>query len=192
MAKGKIWDKTNQWTTEIEFLKSIINKTELIETIKWGTSIYTYNKKNVIGIGGFKSYFGLWFINGVFLKDEKKLLTNANEEKTKGLRQMRFQSIEEINEKLILEYIQETIQNEIKGLRIKANKKNKITCELLENEFIASPLIKKAFDIFPPYKQREFIEYINDAKQEKTKVNRLEKIKPMILANIGLNDSYRT
>jgi uncharacterized protein YdeI (YjbR/CyaY-like superfamily) len=35
------------------------------------------------------------------------------------------------------------------------------------------------------------MEYINEAKQEKTKANRLEKIKPMILSNIGLNDKYR-
>ena len=35
------------------------------------------------------------------------------------------------------------------------------------------------------------MEYLNDAKQEKTTINRLEKIKPMILSNIGLNDKYR-
>ncbi|WP_369793058.1 YdeI/OmpD-associated family protein [Flavobacterium sp. 316] len=48
-----------------------------------------------------------------------------------------------------------------------------------------------AFEKFSPYKQHEFIEYIETAKQEKTKLSRFEKIKPMILANIGLNDKYR-
>jgi uncharacterized protein YdeI (YjbR/CyaY-like superfamily) len=191
MAERKIWDKTNQWIKELEYLKSIINKTELVETTKWGTAIYTYNNKNVVGIGGFKSYFGIWFINGVFLKDAKKLLINANEENTKGLRQMRFQTMEEVNEKIILEYINEAIQNEIKGLKIKAEKKAEIKCEILENEFNTNDNLKKAFELFTPYKQREFMEYINEAKQEKTKVTRLEKIKPMILSNIGLNDKYR-
>jgi uncharacterized protein YdeI (YjbR/CyaY-like superfamily) len=71
MATEKhVWDKTNQWKDELEILKSIISKTELIETIKWGTPVFTYNNKNIIGIGGFKSYFGVWFMNGVFLKDK--------------------------------------------------------------------------------------------------------------------------
>ena len=192
MAEKKIWDKNNQWTKELEFLKSIINKTQLVETIKWGAPIYTHNSKNVIGIGGFKSYFGIWFFNGVFLKDDKNLLINANEENTKGLRQMRFNSLEEVDEKIILDYINEAIENEEKGLKIKPEKKAEISCELLENEFKKNEELKKAFSLFTPYKQREFMEYINEAKQEKTKITRLEKIKPMILSNIGLHDKYRS
>lgn len=187
----KVWRRNDLWAEELEILKSIINKTQLIETEKWGAPIYTHNSKNVIGIGGFKSYFGIWFFNGVFLKDEMNLLINANEENTKGLRQMRFQSIEEINEKVILEYINEAIANEEKGLKIKPESKKKITCKLLETELESDIDLKQAFDSFTPYKQREFKEYINEAKQEKTKLTRLEKIKPMILSNIGLNDKYR-
>ena len=94
MATEKhIWDKVNHWKEEIEFLKDIIAKTELVETIKWGTPVYTYQNKNIIGLGGFKSYFGVWFMNGVFLKDEAKKLVNAQEGVTKALRQWRFLSL---------------------------------------------------------------------------------------------------
>lgn len=187
----KLWQRNDLWVEELEVLKYIINKTQLVETEKWGAPTYTHNGKNIIGIGGFKSYFGIWFFNGVFLKDGKKLLMNANEENTKGLRQMRFQSIEEINEKIILEYVNEAIANEEKGLKIKPESKKKIACKLLENELKSDLDLRKAFNSFTPYKQREFLEYINEAKQEKTKISRLEKIKPMILSNIGLNDKYR-
>jgi uncharacterized protein YdeI (YjbR/CyaY-like superfamily) len=71
MAEKKLGYKTNQWP--LELLKTIINKTVLIETIKWGIPVYTHTNKNIISIGGFKSYFGIWFFNGVFLKDEKNL-----------------------------------------------------------------------------------------------------------------------
>lgn len=191
VKEKKVWQRNDLWIEELEALKSIISKTQLVETEKWGAPTYTHNTKNIIGIGGFKSYFGIWFFNGVFLKDEKKLLINANEENTKGLRQMRFQSIEEINEKVILEYISEAIANEEKGLKIKPESKEKIACKLLENELKSDIDLKEAFQLFTPYKQREFMEYINEAKQEKTKLNRLEKIKPMILSNTGLNDKYR-
>lgn len=185
------WNKTNQWDNEIEQLHAIIRKTPLIETTKWGGPVYTYKNKNVVGIGGFKSYFGIWFYNGVFLKDEKKLLINANEENTKSLRQMRFNSANEIDEKLILNYIKEAIEIEEKGLSIPKEKKETIIPELLQKELDNNSELFTKFNKFSPYKQREFIEHITTAKQEKTQIARLEKIIPMILEERGLNDKYR-
>ncbi|MEO8534755.1 MAG: DUF1801 domain-containing protein [Flavobacterium sp.] len=190
--KKHVWDKVNNWEEELLFLKSIIDKTELIETIKWGGPIYVYNKKNVIGIGGFKSYFAIWFLNGVFLKDEKKRLINAQEDKTKSMRQWRFTSKEEINETEVLEYILEAIENEKQGKIIKPAKKEVIVSEFLEKEMSQNPALAEAFKKFSPYKQYEFLEYIETAKQEKTKLSRIEKVIPMILGNIGLNDKYRS
>lgn len=189
--KKHVWDKVNNWQEELLFLKSIIDKTELVETIKWGGPIYVYNKKNVIGIGGFKNYFAIWFLNGVFLKDEKKRLINAQEDKTKSMRQWRFTSKEEVNEKEVLEYILEAIENEKQGKIIKPSKKEMIVSELLEKEMIQNPALATAFQKFSPYKKYEFLEYIETAKQEKTKLSRIEKVIPMILANVGLNDKYR-
>jgi uncharacterized protein YdeI (YjbR/CyaY-like superfamily) len=189
--KKHVWDKVNNWEEELLFLKSIIDKTELVETIKWGGPIYVYNKRNVIGIGGFKNYFAIWFLNGVFLKDEKKRLINAQEDKTKSMRQWRFTSKEEVNEKEVLEYILEAIENEKQGKVIKPSKKEAIISELLQKEMDQNPVLAEAFQKFSPYKQYEFLEYIETAKQEKTKLSRIEKVIPMILNNLGLNDKYR-
>ncbi|KGO90707.1 YdeI/OmpD-associated family protein [Flavobacterium suncheonense] len=188
------WNKTNQWEEELGILKSIIDKTELEEMTKWGGPVYTINKKNVVGVGGFKSYVGIWFFNGVFLKDDKKVLVNANEGVTKALRQWRFESKEEIlkNEKAILQYINEAIANEKAGLAIKPEKKEEIVSELWNAELKADKALKSAFEAFTPYKQREFLEHIESAKQEKTKLSRIEKIKPMVLEGKGLNDKYRS
>ena len=191
LEKENKWNKTNQWENEIEQLHAIIRKTSLVETTKWGGSVYTYQNKNVVGIGGFKSYFGIWFYNGVFLKDEKKLLINANEENTKSLRQMRFISVNEIDEKLILYYINEAIEIEEKGLFIPKEKKETIIPELLQNEMDKNQELLSKFNAFSPYKQREFIEHITSAKQEKTQLARLEKVIAMILEGKGLNDKYR-
>lgn len=189
--KKHVWNKVNNWEEELLFLKSIIDKTELVETIKWGGPVYVFNKKNVVGIGGFKEYFTIWFFNGVFLKDEKKKLINAQEEKTKSLRQWRFNSKEEVNETEVLAYILEAIENEKQGKIIKPSKKETIVSELLQKEMDSNPSLAEAFQKFSPYKQYEFLEYIETAKQEKTKLSRIEKVIPMILGNIGLNDKYR-
>ncbi len=190
MEEKHVWNKNNQWVEELEILKSILVKTALVETKKWGGIIYTYNNKNIIGIGGFKSYFGVWFMNGVFLKDEAKVLISASET-TKALRQWRFNSKLEINEKLLLNYVNEAINNEEKGLSHKPEKREIIISIFFNNELKNDKHFKTAFNKFIPSKQKEFLEYIDTAKQAKTKISRLEKIKPMIMQNKGLNDKYR-
>lgn len=189
--KKPTWDKNSQWPEELELLKSIANKTGLTETVKWGGIAYTYNGKNVLGIGGFNDFFTIWFFKGVFLKDEHKVLVNAQEGVTKSLRQWRFTSKEEVNEKWVLQYINEAIEVEKAGLAVKTEKKPLVIPQRLQDELDASPALAAAFAAFSPYKQKEFAEQIETAKQEKTLLARLEKIKPLILEGRGLNDKYR-
>lgn len=189
--KTPTWDRNNNWSEELELLKSVIVKTELVETTKWGGIVYVLNGKNVLGIGGFKNYFTIWFFNGALLLDKKKALVNAQEGVTKSLRQWRFSSKEEVDEAAVLEYINEAITNEKQGKNSKPQKKEPIISELFQKELDADANLADAFLKFSPYKQYEFLEYIETAKREETKLSRIEKIKPMIKDNIGLNDKYR-
>lgn len=182
----------NQWSEELEVIASIINKAPLEKAIKWGAEVFTYNGKNVVSYGGFKNFFTLWFYNGVFLTDRYNVLVNAQEGKTKSLRQWRFTSISEIDEKKILEYINEAIEIEKRGLKIAPEKFVAIpVSEFLEAEFKKDKNVKAAFEKLTPGKQKEYNVYINEAKQEATKLKRVEKIVPMILQGIGLNDKYK-
>ena len=67
------------------------------------------NGKNILGIAGFKNYFAIWFYKGAFLKDENKQLISANEGVTKSLRQWRFTSAAAVDEKIVLQYVDEAI-----------------------------------------------------------------------------------
>ena len=189
--KKHIWDKNNNWTVELNLLKEIIGQTELVETIKWGGPVYVLNGKNVLGISGFKTYFGIWFYNGVFLKDEYNVLVNAQKGVTKSLRQWRFQNIEEIHKEIILLYIKEAITNEKLGESSKPQKKASLLSVELNAELSNDSNLAKAFESFTIAKQQEFVEYIITAKRQETKNARIEKIKPMILQNKGLNDKYK-
>ena len=169
-------DMINHWGSELEILKTIIAKTTLVETNKWGGCVYVYNNQNIVGIGGFKNFFTLWFFNGAYLKDEKKHLINANEGVTKSLRQWRFTSKSEIIEDEILAYIREAIENEEQGKIIKPVKRKEaiVIPELLQKELDSSVSLKNAFQKFSPYKQKEFIEHIETAKRDETKLARIE------------------
>ncbi len=172
-------------------LRSIITKTELVETMKWGIPTYCLSNKNVIGIGAFKTYAGIWFFNGVFLKDPKSVLINAQEGKTKGLRQWRFESTEDIDEELLLSYIKEAIQNQKDGKEIKPEKKPLVIPDELKEVLASDSLLSEAFEELTLSCKREYAEYIAEAKRAETKLKRLEKITPMIMEKVGLNDKYK-
>ena len=94
-------NNSGQWKLCLEQLREILLGADMQETVKWGAPVYTINGKNVVGLGAFKSYAGLWFFNGVFLKDEMKVLHTAQDGKTKALRQWRFSSVEDIDLDLV-------------------------------------------------------------------------------------------
>jgi uncharacterized protein YdeI (YjbR/CyaY-like superfamily) len=182
---------TGEWTEALEKLRSILLDTEMEETVKWGAPVYTIDGKNVVGIGAFKSYCGLWFYQGVFLKDKEQVLVNAQEGKTKALRQWRFNSTEEMDEKLIRKYVLEAIENQRAGLELKPEKKKLELPDELALALKTNADLNKNFQKLTPGRQKEYAEYIAEAKRAETRQSRLEKCEPLILKGIGLNDKYR-
>jgi uncharacterized protein YdeI (YjbR/CyaY-like superfamily) len=180
------------WQEELDLLFGIIRETELVEEFKWGAPIFTIDGKHVLGLGGFKSYVGIWFHQGVFLKDPLKVLINASEGKTKALRQWRFQSKKDINVKHVKAYIKEAIENAKAGRALKPEKKAAIAIPSeLKAALVKDKKLNANFTALTPFKQREYLEYISEAKREETRIARVEKSVPLILAGKGLNDKYR-
>ncbi len=114
-----------KWQAALELLRALILSTGLQETIKWMFPTYTLKGKNIVAIAAFKEYFGIWFFQGGTLKDDLKVLTNAQAGKTKAMRQWRFTSIADINEEALLAYIEEAIQNQKDGKVIKPTRTKK-------------------------------------------------------------------
>ncbi|WP_369999943.1 YdeI family protein [Winogradskyella sp.] len=181
------------YAEELKILRDIINSTELEETLKWSMPTYCLNGKNVLGLGAFKNHFCLWFHQGVFLKDEHNLLINAQEGKTKALRQMRFESKADINKAAVLAYVKEAIENQHAGKEIKPKKPSKsvVIPNELKTALESNSEMNSAFKALTTGKQREYCEYISEAKRDATKQKRLEKITPMITKGVGLHDKYK-
>ncbi|NQV53929.1 MAG: YdeI/OmpD-associated family protein [Flavobacteriales bacterium] len=177
---------------ELEILRSILLETELSETIKWGAPHYTLDGKIVLGIAGFKSYAGLWFHQGVFLKDPAKVLVSAQRGATKALRQWRFVSIKDIDTALVKTYVLEAIQNQKDGKEIKPQPKRVTLPDELKEALAGDVVLSEAFGKLTPGRRNEYAEYIGGAKQEKTRISRLEKCIPMVIHGVGLNDRYKS
>ncbi len=181
------------WKKELKAVYKIFQSAEMDETIKWGIPVFCVEGKNVAGYAAFKNWISIWFYQGVFLKDKKKKLINAQEGKTKALRQWRFENLESIRseEKLIATYLEEAIQNSKEGKEVKIERKKLVIPPELQTELSKSKTLQKKFDAFSLTDRRSFADFITDAKRATTKQTRLEKIIPMIKKGIGRNDKYK-
>ncbi len=179
------------WSDELSVLRQLLLRSELEETVKWGMPVYTLKGKNVVGIAGFKKHYGLWFYQGVFLSDSHNLLFNAQEGKTKAMRQMKFFSGEKLNKKLITQYINESIANQKKGLTVKPKSIKLAMPAELNKALDEDDVVKKSFSALTEGMQKEYMAYIIDAKMEKTKMSRIQKIIPLIQSGKGLHDKYK-
>lgn len=185
-------ENNEQWLSKMQEIRSLMLSTNLEECIKWGIPCYTFNNKNVVGFAAFKEHLAIWFYQGVFLKDEAGILINAQEGVTKGMRQIRFKAGDRINKALLTKYIREAIENQNNGLEIKIERNKTFEIPvILSDQFEKEKALKEAFERLTFGKQKEFALYVNEAKQYTTQIKRIDKIRPLVMQGVGLNDKYK-
>lgn len=119
----RYFEEEHQFKSALAQLRELAFKTELQETYKWNFPTYTLNNKNVLALCKFKNHFGIWFFNGVFLRDEAQVLENAQEGKTQAMRHWKFYSESDIDAKMVIAYMLEAIDNQKRALNINLSKK---------------------------------------------------------------------
>lgn len=182
--------KAKKWKEEYETLRKIVLDCELTEDYKWMNPCYTFEKKNIVLIHGFKEYCALLFPKGALLQDSHGILIQQTEN-VQGARQIRFTNVQEIVEKeaVLKAYIYEAIEVEKAGLKVKAKKPEELIIpEELQYKFDEIPALKTAFTTLTPGRQRAYILHFSAAKQSKTRESSVEKCIPNILNGKGLND----
>ena len=184
------FSKARNWKEEFEKLRMIILDCGLTEELKWGCPCYTFEKRNIVLIHGFKEYCALLFFKGALLKDAKGILIQQTTN-VQAARQIRFTSVREIVKMnpTLKAYIHEAIEVEKAGLKVKLKKTTEfIIPEEFQNKLDKNPALKTAFDALTPGRQRAYILYFSAPKQSKTRESRVEKCTQNILTGEGLND----
>src|SRR5579864_993925 len=182
--------KSQKWQKEFEKLRTIVLDCQLGEELKWGVPCYTFQKRNIVLIHGFKEYCALLFFKGALLKDPKGILITQTEN-TQATRQIRFTNAQEIveMEAILKSYIYEAIEVEKAGLKVAFKKTTEFTTpEEFQNKLDEIPALKAAFDALTPGRQRAYILYFSAPKQSKTRESRVEKCTQKILNGKGLDD----
>ncbi|BAB05807.1 YdeI family protein [Halalkalibacterium halodurans] len=182
--------KAEQWKEEFKKLRSIVLDCDLNEEFKWMHPCYTFEKKNIVLIHGFKNYCALLFHKGALLKDSHGILIQQTDN-VQAARQIRFTNVQEIMEMetILKAYIDEAIEIEKAGLEVNFKKNTEFSIpEELQHKFDDIPALKTAFEALTPGRQRAYILYFSKPKQSKTRQSRVEKYMQQILNGKGLHD----
>lgn len=184
------FNKAGKWQAEFEHLRTLILDCDLVEELKWGQLCYTFEKKNIVLIHGFKEYCAMLFFKGALLKDKEGILVQQTEN-VQSARQIRFTNINQIIklERILKEYIYEAMEVEEAGLKVELKKTSDFKIpEEFQHKLNEVPALKTAFYALTPGRQRAYIFYFSSAKQSKTRESRIEKYIPQILDGKGLDD----
>jgi uncharacterized protein YdeI (YjbR/CyaY-like superfamily) len=184
------FNKAGKWQKEYAKLRTIILDCGLNEELKWGVPCYTFQKKNVVLIHGFKDYCAILFPKGVLLQDPSGILIQQTKN-VQSARQVRFTNVREIArlEPVLKAYIYEAIEVEKAGAKI--NHKTTAEFEIPEefkNKLDKNRALKKAFEALTPGRQRSYLFYFSQPKLSKTREARVEKYTKQILSGRGLDD----
>jgi uncharacterized protein YdeI (YjbR/CyaY-like superfamily) len=182
--------KAKKWKEEYEKLRNIVIDCELTEEFKWMHPCYTFEKKNIVLIHGFKEYCALLFQKGALLQDADGILIQQTEN-VQAARQIRFTNVQEIvaMETILKDYIYEAIEVEKAGLEVNFKKNSVyIITEEFQKKLDEIPALKTAFEALTPGRQRAYLLHFSAPKQAKTRESRVEKCMPQILNGKGLND----
>ena len=178
------------WQKEFTKLREIIGACDLTEDLKWGQPCYSHDGKNVILMHGFKEYCAVLFPKGVLLKDPKGVLVQQTKN-VQASRQIRFTSLADVvkTKKTLEAYIREAIEVEKAGLKVPLKRTKDFEMpEEFESKLEKSAALKEAFETLTPGRQRGYLLYFAQAKQAKTREERVAKHTPRILEGLGLDD----
>jgi uncharacterized protein YdeI (YjbR/CyaY-like superfamily) len=160
-------------------LRRIILKSDprISEDWKWGPN---YQKDGMIcGYGAFKKHVSLVFFKGSLLKDPASILTEGGTNIHN--RSMKFHSVKEIDEKIIIEYIKEAVKLNEKG--IKAEKKEIEIPPDFQKLLNTNKDVKIIFDKLAYTHRKEYVNWINEAKKDETRKRRISNAIEMIREN---------
>ena len=156
----------------LEHLRAVLHEAcpQCEETLKWSMPSFMYREKILAGMAAFKAHatFGYW--NDSMLQQEEK---NRSAMGQFG----RLTSLDDLpSRESLVELTRKSmrlIDEGVKPVRNKTVKEPFTVPQDLRAAINGVPAAKVTFDGFPPSCQREYVEWITEAKRDETRAKRL-------------------
>ncbi|MFZ2103661.1 MAG: DUF1801 domain-containing protein [Oricola sp.] len=181
--------EAKNWPEELAALRAILLACPLAEEFKWRGPVYTTDDGNVAIVWGFKDFCALGFFKGVLLKDPEGILVPPGDN-SRSVRMAKFTSVADIAamEAILKDYIREAIEVEKAGLKVAFPKDDLDYPMELVDRLDGDPDFREAFGALTPGRQRGWVLHFSQPKQSATRVSRIDKAAPRILAGKGMHD----
>lgn len=172
------------WSKAIcERLREIILESDpkIIEDWKGGPNYYKNGM--ICGFAAFSRHVNFVFFKGVAMKDRKKLF--EPDDGNVQTRRIRLTDIKQIDESIVLEYLMEAIDNNIKGVKI-AVKDKAVEIPADVKKAFRTEGVLKYFESCAYSHRKEWIRWIESAKKKETRVSRIERAAEKLCEKSGI------
>jgi uncharacterized protein YdeI (YjbR/CyaY-like superfamily) len=179
----------------LTYLRELINREfpELQEEIKWGFPVFVYNKKNIVGIAAFKNHIGVTFIHADGMTDEFGLLEKVGKTAMASLGKITAED-DLPEEQILVAYIREAIKlievqpaKTVSGRKVAESKPIPVD---LAHELDLNVQAKGVFEAFSNSHRNEYIDWINEAKREETRLKRIQQTVELLVDGKSKNWKY--
>lgn len=177
---------TRRWAAGLAELRRICLSAGLDERVKWGHPCYMHAGRNLAIVGAHRGDFRLSFFDAALLQDPAQVLRKQGPN-TKHADAIVFTDVAtpQRMQAVILAYLREAMSLAERGVRApKQQEVLALPIELVE-AMDADSQLAEAFRALTPGRQRSYVIAIASAKQRATRVARIARFRPKILAGKG-------
>lgn len=177
---------TQRWQNGLNDLRRICTASGLTEAVKWGHPCYMSAGRNIAIIGAFRGDFRLSFFDAALMKDPEGVLEKQGQN-TQHPDMIRFTDDAQVAdmEPIIRAYLQEATGYAEAGIKPPKQKTEIDWPEELLKALEGDPELAEAFHALTPGRQKSYAISLNSAKKPETRISRIAKFRPKILAGKG-------
>lgn len=180
---------TRRWLPGLLTLRRILGEAGLTETAKWGHPTYMHAGRNIAILGAFRGDFRLTFFNASLLKDQDGVLERQGPN-TRHPDCLRFIDVAgpSILEPAIRGFVFQAMGLARRGILPKPEPRViDLPAELIEAMDV-DPGLAEAFATLTPGRQKSWAFHVASARTTATRLARIEKGRPKILAGKGATE----
>jgi uncharacterized protein YdeI (YjbR/CyaY-like superfamily) len=177
------------WNAGLLALRRICLDMGLSEHVKWAHPCYMHAGRNICLIGALQGDFRLNFFNAALMKDPEAIMVRQGPN-TQNPDSIFFTDIGQVAEReaILRAYIAEAKGYAEAGIKAEREVVETELPEELIEAMDGDPELAEAFHALTPGRQRSYVIVLGQAKASATRVARIEKLRPKILAGKGAQD----
>ena len=184
-----VFARAGRWQQEMAALRAILRDAGLEECFKWRGPCYTHSGGNVAFLIMLKDCVSLGFFKGVMLPDPEGILAPPGEN-SRIARAFKAVSLAEIAAAApaLKAILAAAMRMEEEGVKVEVPEAAPDLPGELVRALEGDAELARAFAALTPGRQRGWSLYIGQPKQAATRVARIAKARPRILAGKGMHD----